>query len=130
MKYLLDTHTFIWLMISPEKLSQKCKKLLISSENISVSSIALWEISIKFSLGKLELTGILPEELLIKSKEINIHIMDFDSSDAISYYKLPRHHKDPFDRMLVWQAIRNKMTLISKDNRLEAYAENGLQLIW
>jgi PIN domain nuclease of toxin-antitoxin system len=130
MKYLLDTHTFIWLMINPEKLSQKCKKLLISSENISVSSIALWEISIKFSLGKLDLTGIPPEELLIKSKEINIHIMDFDSSDAISYYKLLRHHKDPFDTMLVWQAIRNKITLISKDNRFETYPENGLQLIW
>ncbi len=130
MKYLLDTHTFIWLMISPEKLSDKCRRIIISSQSVYISSVALWEISIKFGLGKMELKGILPEELLTQSEELRIQTMDFNSGDAISFYKLARHHKDPFDRMLVWQSIRNNMTLISKDNRLESYEENGLQLIW
>ncbi len=130
MKYLLDTHTFIWLMISPEKLSDKCRKIIVSSQDMYISSVALWEISIKFGLGKMELTGVLPEELLEQSKALRIQVMDFNSNDVISFYKLARHHKDPFDRMLVWQSIRNNMTLLSKDNRLELYEENGLQLIW
>lgn len=102
MKYLLETHTFIWLMISTEKLSDTCRRIIISSQSIYIRSIDLVEISIKFGLGKMELKDILPEELLTQSKELRIQIMDFNSGEALSFYKLARHHKDPFDRMLVW----------------------------
>jgi PIN domain nuclease of toxin-antitoxin system len=129
MKYLLDTHTFVWTILESSKLSSKAKKI-IETEEIYVSSISLWEISIKYGLGKLSLEKISPEQLYAAAISIDIKELVFTSDEAISFYRLKHFHKDPFDRMLIWQCLKNNLTLISKDEQIQKYRANGLKLIW
>ena len=132
MIYLLDTHTLLWTLFEDEKLSAKAREAISDAENeIYVSVISYWEISLKYALGKLELEGITPDELPEKSKEIDIETMELSEEDVITFYKLPRlKHKDPFDRLIIWQAIRRDLPLISKDKIMEDYQKFGLVTLW
>ncbi len=132
MTYLLDTHTLLWTLFEDEKLSAKAREAISNAENqIYVSVISYWEISLKYALGKLELEGITPDELPEKAKEIDIETMELSEEDAITFYKLPRlKHKDPFDRLIIWQAIRRDLPLISKDKSMEDYQPFGLVALW
>jgi PIN domain nuclease of toxin-antitoxin system len=130
MKYLLDTHIFLWALISPAKLSDRCKEIVMCNEDVYISPVIFWEISIKYGLGKITLEGIKPEELLTKAKGLQLQTLEFKNEDALSFYRLPKYHTDPFDRMLVWQAIRNNMVLISHDSQLAHYEPDGLKLVW
>lgn len=132
MTYLLDTHTLLWTLFEDEKLSKKAREAISNAENeIYVSVISYWEISLKYALGKLELEGITPDELPEKAKEIDIETMDLSEEDVITFYKLPRlKHKDPFDRLIIWQAIRRDLPLISKDKSMEDYQPFGLVTLW
>ena len=132
MNYLLDTHTFLWALFSPGKLSRSAAQNIKSPDNeVAVSVITFWEISLKYALGKLELKGIKPEELPDVAVETGISILAVSPSDAASFHQLPRlAHKDPFDRFLIWQAIRQKMVLISKDSEFENYRKFGLITHW
>ena len=79
----------------------------------------------------MELEGITPDELPEKSKEIDIETMELSEEDAITFYRLPRlKHKDPFDRLIIWQAIRRDLPLISKDKNMEDYQPFGLVTLW
>jgi PIN domain nuclease of toxin-antitoxin system len=131
MKYLIDTHIFLWSLFSPEKLTRHVAKIIKESGNrIFVSTITFWEIALKFSLNKLELEGIRPDELPEFSNKMSFELLSLSAEDAASFYHLPRiSHKDPFDRMLIWQAIREKMVLISKDSRIAAYKDYGLKIL-
>ena len=74
-----------------------------SKNEIFVSVITYWEISLKYGIGKLELENITPEEIPIKTKEINIETIDLTENEASTFFKLPRiKHKDPFDRLIIW----------------------------
>ena len=132
MSYLLDTHTFLWVLFDDDKLSDKAKDILIDSDRkIYVSLITYWEISLKYSIGKLELRGIRPDELPQKAGEIGLISLDILQEDMASFYKLPKTaHKDPFDRMIIWQAIRRNFILISKDKKFENYEDFGLRTLW
>jgi PIN domain nuclease of toxin-antitoxin system len=131
MKYLLDTHTLLWSLSSPNKLSKKVKDLISQSKNESyVSAISLWEISLKYQLKKLELHGFLPEELPQLVKKSGFTIVNINSEIASTFYKLPRLHKDPFDRMLIWQAIKEDLVLVSKDKTFSDYEKCGLSVFW
>lgn len=132
MNYLVDTHLFLWSLLSPRKISQKVKIILSEPDTPKyVSSITFWEISLKFSLGKLELEGILPDELPEVSKKAGFEILELDTKVAASFYKLPRiANKDPFDRVLAWQAILNKYCLLTQDPGFAGYKKYGLQLVW
>jgi PIN domain nuclease of toxin-antitoxin system len=112
MKYLLDTHTLIWALMEKNKLSVKAQNTLENPDNsIFVSAISFWEISLKFSM---------------KFKTISLH-----PDEASTYHRLTSlHHRDPFNRMLIWQALTNNLTLISKDDRMLAYHSDGLKLLW
>lgn len=131
MKYLIDTHIFLWSLFSPGKISRHAAKILKDPGNrIMVSTITFWEISLKYSLNKLELEGITPDELPEFASKMNFELLSLNAEDAASFYHLPRTtHKDPFDRMLIWQAIREKMVLISKDSKIEAYEDYGLKIL-
>ncbi len=131
MTYIIDTHIFLWLLYSPEKLPDNAIKVIKTHENqIYVSDITFWEISLKFSLGKLDLKGIMPDELPHYCNEAGLQILPLDSELLSSFYKLPRlTHKDPFDRMIIWQAISKKMTLISVDGSFGEYEMSGLKLL-
>ncbi|MDZ7696012.1 MAG: type II toxin-antitoxin system VapC family toxin [Deltaproteobacteria bacterium] len=132
MNVLLDTHVFLWSLFAPEKLSTHAYQQIISSENdVAVSVVTFWEISLKYGLGKLELTGIEPGELPDFADKMNLDILPLTADEASGFHHLPRlSHKDPFDRMLIWQAVQRGMTLISKDRDFSAYRKFGLKTIW
>lgn len=93
--------------------------------------MSYWEISLKYALGKLELNGITPEELPEKAKETGIETLEVSEEEASSFYRLPKiKHKDPFDRLIIWQAISRKITLISKDKPIKEYQKFGLDILW
>ena len=131
MNYLLDTHIFLWSLFSPDKLSGRVVKELVETDNtLHVSAVTFWEIALKFSLGKLDLEGIGPDELPAFADRMGLEGCELTAGDAASFHHLPRRsHKDPFDRMIVWQAIRHQLILISKGSRISEYRELGLTVI-
>ncbi len=132
MNFLLDTHTFIWSAFDPTQLSRSAFQAISDSDNnIAVSVVSFWEISLKFALGKLELKGVAPDDLPDTASRMGFDLLNLHAEDAASFHELPRGtHKDPFDRMLVYQAIRQHKTLISADSNLAHYKLNGLKLLW
>lgn len=131
MSHLLDTHTFLWSLFEQQKLSNSARKAIENGENtIYLSVISIWEISLKFALKKLHLENCSPKDLPDLAKQMQIEILELNANDAASFYRLPIHHKDPFDRMLIMQAIKNDMVLISKDSQMEQYQSEGLRTVW
>lgn len=133
MKYLLDTHAFIWSFRSAEKLSKKVYEVISDAENeIFLSSISLWEIAIKYQLKKLDLGNLEIYHLPNIADEYNFSILVPEPYDFITYSELPlkKEHRDPFDRLLIHTAIRNNLILISKDKKFEPYKKDGLQMMW
>ncbi|MBK8506853.1 MAG: type II toxin-antitoxin system VapC family toxin [Saprospiraceae bacterium] len=131
-QYLIDTHTLIWTLLDSKLLSKKAIEVLSNPENkIFVSVISLWEISLKYALGKLQLRGGTPQDLLSGIYNLNIDILNLDPQIIATFYQLPlTFHKDPFDRLIVWQAINHALPLISKDVKLKDYGKDGLVIIW
>ena len=131
MNLLIDTHIFLWLLFNPKKISNHHLELLEQPENsVFLSDISLWEISLKYSIGKLSLKGVSPDQLLPLAKEMGIDSLALNAKTASSFHQLPRSsHKDPFDRMLIWQAIENKYSLVSTDSSFVDYRELGLLLV-
>jgi len=131
MNYLVDTHILLWSFLDTGKLPEKIKSILLDENNIIYySPISLWEISIKYGLNKLSLNGGTPDDFF---DELNIsyyRCKAIDNIDLITNYKLPANHKDPFDRFLVWEAIKNDFTLLSVDKNMELYKKEGLKLIY
>jgi PIN domain nuclease of toxin-antitoxin system len=132
MSYLLDTHTFLWVALAPAQLSRRAKAVIEDANNpIGISTVTFWEISLKHALGKLELTGVVPDELPAVAAQMQMAIQPLVAEDAATYHRLARTaHKDPFDRMIVWQCLRRGWTLISADGELGEYRNFGLELFW
>ena len=132
MNYLLDTHVFLWAVFEPDRLSEKARQAIEDPDNtVYVSSATYWEISLKYALGKLVLTNVLPDALPDTSRQMDFEIMDVDADTASTFYRLPRtKHKDPFDRLVVWQAIKKNVTLITKDKGIGVYRKLGLKTLW
>ncbi|MFZ2168983.1 MAG: type II toxin-antitoxin system VapC family toxin [Methylococcaceae bacterium] len=129
--YLLDTHSLLWSIWQPEKLGLQAIAVLENTENnVFVSGITFWEISLKYSLGKLTL-GCKPDDLLKVTDDMGFAKISLSLEEAALFYQLPKlAHKDPFDRMLIWQAISRDLVLISKDSQFNHYRQYGLQCIW
>lgn len=132
MRYLLDTHTLLWSLFSPDKLSRTSYELILdTAHEIYVSIVTFWEISLKFNLGKLALSNVVPEELPDLAKKSGFEIFNLNEYDVSSFHKLPRFgHKDPFDRLLIWQAMRNDLIIISRDRDFSDYTDSGLKIFW
>ena len=120
MNLLLDTHAFLWAIDNNPNLTQKARSAIQDGNNIVfVSAATAWEISIKKGLGKL----IIPKRDYLE--ELQLHrftALDITTEHALAVEQLPQHHKDPFDRMLVAQAQVEKLTLVTRDPRIKAYA--------
>ena len=113
MKYLLDTHTLLWIAYNQKKLSEKVSTILLDSQHeFFISVVSVWEINVKFSIGKLDLNEKMPKDLFVGFDTFfNCTYLDLNLADTISFHNLRSfHHKDPFDRMLIWQAIQNNLT--------------------
>lgn len=120
MNLLLDTHAFLWAIDNDPRLSQKARDAITDGHNIVfVSAATAWEISIKKAIGKLKV----PQGNYLE--ELRLHRftpLDITTEHAFAVEGLPQHHKDPFDRLLVAQAQVEKLTLVTRDPRLKAYA--------
>lgn len=128
MNYLLDTHTFLWFIENNKNLPESIRSLIqTTQEEVYVSIVTPWEIAIKTSIGKLSLSK--PIEILFPS-EITTNkfiLLPISYSHIIELVKLPFHHNDPFDRMLIAQAMNLNLSIISRDTSFEDY---GIHRIW
>ena len=133
MKCLLDTHAFIWALISPERLSASARTDITSPDNpVFVSAISFWEIALKHRLGKLNLQGVTPDALPDAALRQGFELLPLDARLAAGFSALPDipNHRDPFDRMLIWQAVSMGYTLVSCDRKIETDALPGLKVLW
>jgi PIN domain nuclease of toxin-antitoxin system len=132
MRYLLDSHSFLWAIFAPERLSEPAREAIVRPENeVFVSVVSFWEITLKYGLGKLVMPRTEPEDLPGVARQMGLSILDLGATESSSFHKLPRFaHRDPFDRLLIWQAIQRKLVLISKDRELKIYRELGLRILW
>jgi len=133
MKYLLDTHVILWLANENDKLSSPILEILLKQENeIYISAVSFWEISLKLQSGKLDLNGHNPEILKAGFDQFyNFKELPLEMEDTVSFFKLKSPiHKDPFDRILTSQALRRNLTFISDDNNFKRYQGLGLKVIW
>lgn len=129
---IIDTHILLWLIFNPKKIDKKIMAILEDTDNtIYVCNTTLWEISIKFHLGKLALNGLLPNQLPNLIEEMGFEVLEINHQVMASLFKLPsvEKHKDPFDRILIWQCIQESYTLLSQDTKFNDYLPFGLTLI-
>lgn len=127
MAYLLDTHTLLWFVAGDKQLPESSKEIIKNvNESCFLSAASLWEITIKHQLKKLEL-GISLEELFEFVDRNQIEIIPINSLHLLQLSKLPFYHHDPFDRMIIAQAISENLKLISKDSIFKKYPVN---LVW
>jgi PIN domain nuclease of toxin-antitoxin system len=128
MNYLLDTHTFLWFLDGNDNLSKKARSAIVNASNNNFVSIAsIWEIAIKMSLGKLKL-DVKVEDLKTEILKNNFEILSLDFEHIIELSRLEENHKDPFDRIIISQAISEKITIISKDSNFGLY--KSVKLYW
>ena len=128
MKLILDTHTFLWFVTNDRLLSSTARALIADSMNeIVISPASYWEVAIKVSLGKYPLT--VPfEQFFAEGIEGNaFSILPVEIRHAAVLASLPMHHKDPFDRMIVSQAIAEQIPVVSVDEAFDAY---GITRLW
>ena len=133
MKLLLDTHALLWSIIEPDKLSPDARTAIADpSSQVVVSAVSFWEISIKTAMGKLRLEGVTPEQLVDAAQQQGFDLLPLDPRLAACFSRLPidPQHRDPFDRMLVWQAISLGYTLVSRDRKIAATPQVGLRVLW
>lgn len=124
MKLLLDFHVVLWLLFSPEKVPALAMAALEDRENrLWVSIASLWEVKLKAASGKLPL----PDGFFQAIAVAGLDILAIGLKHVDVATKLPLHHKDPFDRMLIAQALVEGMTLVSADRRAAAY---DVPLLW
>jgi PIN domain nuclease of toxin-antitoxin system len=126
MTFLLDTHAFLWYLTADHNLSSKAKEVIDTKTNLYFSIASLWEMSIKINIGKLQLDR--PFEYLSKELQyLNVQILPITVKDTEFYANLPLHHRDPFDRILVAQAMNHSLILISRDPAFDNYP---IQRLW
>lgn len=118
MKILIDTHIFLWMLSCPEKLNETRHYELESPANeVFLSAMSIAELMIKSTIGKIKIEF----DPLEMAEKMQIDILDFSGTHAMALGKLPLIHKDPFDRMILVQAITNNLVLMSDDSKFLQY---------
>lgn len=128
MKLLLDTHTFLWFIMGSPQLSRQARALIEADEHARLLSTAsLWEMAIKLSLGRLTLAEpfnlLIPQQLRLNG----IELLPIEMAHIVIVATLPFHHRDPFDRLLIAQAMAEGMPILSADPAFDAYA---IERLW
>jgi PIN domain nuclease of toxin-antitoxin system len=127
MTYLLDTHTFLWLLKEPETLPAQVVEIASDrSETLALSLVTPWEMAIKVGLGKLEAAEILGDFERVATMA-GYSILETTVRQVIASGRLPLHHKDPFDRLLIAQALDLRIPLLSADAVFDLY---GVKRVW
>lgn len=120
MRLLLDTQIFLWFLADSSRLSKKGRAEIASAELVLVSAASIWEAAIKAGLGKLTVA---PEDLVAGINGSGFEELPVTASHAARIAKLPSHHRDPFDRLLVAQALDEPLHLLTADAALRRYSE-------
>jgi PIN domain nuclease of toxin-antitoxin system len=122
MKLLLDTHTFLWFIEDNPRLSAQAKTLLESDVDLLLSTASLWELAIKVSIGKLTLAQ--PYDIFIPQQltDNDIEVLPISMAHLGVVSTLPFHHGDPFDRLLIAQAMLEQLPIVSIDTTFDAYS--------
>ena len=124
MKLLLDSHVLLWWFAGSRKLGERARTLITAPDaDLFVSAASWWELAIKKSLNRLSVDWSSARAILEKN-EIEMISVTFDHADVAAV--LPAHHSDPFDRMLVAQASREGLKLLTRDKKLQAYGASVL----
>jgi PIN domain nuclease of toxin-antitoxin system len=116
---LLDTHILLWALSQPSKLKSRARSLIDRNE-VFVSSASIWEVSVKSSLGKLEAD---PRTVLEALDPAGLRMLPISGEHAAKVYELPTLHRDPFDRLLLAQALSESLTLLTDDDMLAQYGQ-------
>jgi PIN domain nuclease of toxin-antitoxin system len=125
-RLLLDTAVLIYAIGSPEHLSKRAASALRNPDNIlELSSVSLVEIAIKATLGKLPITEAIARQSV---EELSIRVLPYTAEHAFQLFSLPLHHRDPFDRQIIAQALCEKIPVVSSDQQFGLY--QGLKLFW
>ena len=124
--FLLDTHAFIWLVENAPNLPIRLREVIERADTVYISVVSLWEIAIKINIGKLSLHKSY-ESIGIELKASDLVLLPISFAHTQQLCDLPLHHRDPFDRMLISQALTQSLILISKDTQFDAYP---IQRLW
>lgn len=126
MRFLLDTHTFIWWNLKPPQLPAHVLALIVDPQNtILLSLVSVWEMQVKLQVGKLTLPAPLPE--IIEKQSEQLDLLPITLAHIFSLEHLPLHHRDPFDRLLIAQAQVEDIPVLSHDS---IFAQYPIQVIW
>jgi PIN domain nuclease of toxin-antitoxin system len=128
MRLLLDTCTFLWLIIGSEELTSRAKDLFTDPDNeVFLSAVSAWEISVKHAIGRLDLPEA-PQVFIPRQREQHqIQSLPLVEQAALQVSSLPGIHSDPFDRMLISQALYHALTIVSPDEMIRKYP---VRIVW
>lgn len=122
MTVLLDTHTFLWFVAGDPKLSADARRLIEDTANrVLLSTASLWEIVVKASIGKLPLSRRFPELIEHDVQGNDIQVLHITIGHLAALSTLPVHHRDPFDRLIIAQAVAESLPVISADKTFDRY---------
>lgn len=128
MNVLLDTHVLLWFFMGDKRLSKRARKVIESRDTVCLfSDASLWEISIKQSIGKLDLAEPFESRLTAALSRNGIDSLPIQKSHLFGVARLPFHHRDPFDRLLISSALVENLSIVSDDAAFAAYDVN---LVW
>ena len=125
MRLLLDTVTFIWAAKSPNRLSRRARSVMDTPALLEISSISIAEIAIKQVRNKLDFSS---DDVATTIEDLHLRALPYTANHAFSFFQIPLHHTDPFDRMLIAQALSEKIPVVTCDEKFEMY--RGLKVIW
>ena len=128
MKLLVDTHAFLWALMHDHRLSARSKQILTSEEHeLYFSLVSLWEFSIKIKTGKLNALGSSVAYLRDEMENYSMQLLPIRYQHILQLEILPAHHGDPFDRLLIAQAITESLPILTRDEKFPLYP---VKLIW
>lgn len=128
MKLLVDSHALIWSILNDHRLSPRAKRIFREgTDELSVSIVSLWELSIKIAIGKLRTIGSSVAYLRDECEEYGIQIIPLSTSHILRAEALPLHHRDPFDRLLIGQALEEGLSILTNDAQFRSYP---VKVVW
>ena len=121
-KILIDTQALLWVQMNHEDVPRLARRELLDSTNeLFVSLVSVWEMAIKLSIGKLKIAGKLESFMETAQQDLGIALLPIRLEHVLRVEKMPFHHRDPFDRILIAQAAEEKMKILSNDSKFDKY---------
>ena len=128
MNLLLDSHAFVWLRQEPHRVgAMAISEMMLTSSRLFLSSATHWELQIKINLGKFDFGDFLSEVIADEFSENSMELLPIQNEHIYNLVNLPLHHRDPFDRLLISQAMVEDMTVVTIDPK---FSEYGIKVLW